>query len=115
MKIIDADEQFFADHPDRQSHIRLPRMVPLVNSQRAVQMVQEENGAFWSLGEHDKARRRILLWRVPPDRWHLIPNHDGRTTPIMKIPFLVYSDETIEDRDDILLPILNEIMKGAAA
>jgi len=33
----------------------------------------------------------------------------------MKIPFLAFSDETIEDRDDILLPIIEEIMLDAYA
>lgn len=114
MRVIDADEQFFKDHPDRQIRIRLPKKVPALTRQRGVRMVDEEEGAFWSLGEHDKSRRRLLLWKVPKDRWGAIPNHDGKTTPIMKVPFLAYSDETIEDRDDILMPILHEIMGGAS-
>lgn len=112
---IDADEQFFLAHPDRQAHIRLPRLLPTIDKSRAVRMVDECQGEFWSLGEHDKKRRRILLWRVPSDRWKLIPNHDGKTQPIMKVPFLAYSDETIEDTDAVLLPILEEIMQGATA
>jgi hypothetical protein len=32
----------------------------------------------------------------------------------MKIPFLLFADETVEDRDDVLLPILSEIMQTAA-
>ena len=32
----------------------------------------------------------------------------------MKIPFLVFADEEIADRDDILLPIIHEIMVNAA-
>lgn len=112
---IDSDEQFFLAHPDRQAHIRLPRMVSAIDKARRVRMVEECQGEFWSLGEHDKKRRRILLWRVPSDRWHLIPNHDGKTQPIMKLPLLAYSDETIEDTDEVLVPILDEIMKGELA
>ena len=113
MKVVDNDEQFFRDHPDRQTRIRVPRMTPMLTPQRSVRMVPECEHEFWSLGEHERQRRRIILWKVPSDRWNLIPNHDGKTVPIMKIPFLAYGDETIEDRDDILLPILAEIMQGA--
>lgn len=109
---IDADEQFFLAHPDRQAHIRLPKIVSMIDAQRRVAMVPEMQGEFWSLGEHDRKRRRVLLWRVPSDRWQLIPNHDGVTQPIMKVPFLAYSDETIEDTDEVLLPILEQIMEG---
>lgn len=114
MKVIDADEQFFIAHPDRQTHIRAPRKMPAINAQRRVRMVDEYEGEFWSLGDHERSRRRIILWKVPSDRWSLIPNHDGKTVPIMKVPFIAFADETIEDRDDILLPILEEIMLGAA-
>ena len=114
MRVIDTDEQFFKDHPDRQAHIRSPKKVPAIDGQRAVRLGDEMEGEFWSLGDHDRKRRRVLLWKVPQDRWPSIPNHDGKTVPIMKIPFLAYSDETIEDQDDILLPILHEVMQGAS-
>lgn len=114
MRLVDPDEQFFTDHPDRQAHIRPPGKVRVIDRQRAARITDECAGEFWSLGEHEKSRRRIILWRVPPDRWSLIPNHDGKTVPIMKIPFLAFADETIESRDDILLPILDEIMRKAA-
>lgn len=112
VKVIDPDEQFFSQHPDRQARIRLPRKVPTLTPQRAVRMVDECEGEFWSLGEHNKQRRRIILWRVPKDRWHAIPNHDGKTTPVMKIPFLSFADEAIEDADATLLPIIDEIMRS---
>jgi hypothetical protein len=32
---------------------------------------------------------------------------------ILKIPFLLFGDETVEDRDSILLPILHELMEQA--
>lgn len=92
-----SDKAFFAQHPDRQAHIRLPYQ-------------GEEHGAFWSLGDHNRARRRILLWRVPRDN----PHYSRLREPILKLPMLSYADETIEDRDDILLPIIHSIMSEAA-
>jgi hypothetical protein len=32
---------------------------------------------------------------------------------LMPIPFLLFSTETVEDRDDVLLPIVHEIMLDA--
>ena len=91
-----ADAQFFADHPDRQARIR-----------RAYD--DECNGEFWSLGPHDRNRRRIVLWRVPADN----PYFDPLKPQLLKIPFIAYADETIEDRDDVLLPIIHDIMRNA--
>ena len=51
-------------------------------------------------------RRRILLWRVPKQS----PYYDKIHQPLLKIPFLAFADETIEDTDDVLLPIIEGIM-----
>jgi hypothetical protein len=70
-------------------------------------MVDECELEFLSLGQHDRDRRRILLVRT---------DHRGNPLPdnkVLKIPFLAFSDETIEDRDDILLPICFSIMAEA--
>ena len=91
-----SDRAFFKEHPDRQAHIRLP-------------YEQESAGEFWSLGDHNRTRRRILLWRVPKGN----PYYHPEKAPFLKIPFLAFSDETIEDNDVILLPIIDEIMEGA--
>lgn len=104
------DEQFFAQHPDRQAHIRKPTFQPVRDSQRAVRYLDEEELAFRSLGPHSKERRRILLYRVPKDN----PMFDPHKQQILKIPFLTFADETIEDRDDILLPMIHRIMMDAA-
>ena len=89
------DIQFFSQHRDRKAHIRSP------DGKEAI-------GEFWSLGPHDASRRRFLLWRVP----------DGhpmkRTFPFLKIPFLAFTDETMEDDDKVLLPLIDEIMRDAA-
>lgn len=93
-----GDKQFFLQHPDRQAHIRLPYQGEL-------------SGEFWSLGDHNRARRRILLWKVPRDN----PYWQKLQEPILKVPFLAYSDETLEDRDDVLLPLIDTIMRDAIA
>ena len=106
--IEDIDAQFFEQHPDRQARIRLPGgPAPYRDKQRSVHMLSESELQFRSLGPHDKSRRRILVWRTPA-------GHPTHPNTLLKIPFLAFADETIEDRDDILLPILNEIMKQAA-
>lgn len=104
----DDDKRFFAQHPDRQAHIREPKMVLEVDKQRATRYVPECDWEFTTLGPHKKGRRRIMLWRVPATN----PYYDPDKRPLLKIPFLAFSDETIEDRDDILLPILHEIMES---
>ena len=93
-----SDKNFFREHPDRKAHIRLPYH-------------GESAGEFWSLGDHNRTRRRIILWRVPRDN----PHWKVTKEPILKIPMLLYADETVEDRDDILLPIIDQIMRDAAA
>lgn len=89
-----SDKNFFRQHPDRLCHIRLP-------------FQGEAAGEFWTLGDHNRTRRRILLCRA---------DANGRKLPdgkILKIPFLAFSDETLEDRDDILLPLVQQIMQDA--
>ena len=88
-----SDRDFFHRNPDRQAHIRLP-------------FENENAGEFWSLGDHNRARRRILLWRVPKQS----PYYDSVHRPLLKIPFLLFSDENVEDTDDMLLPIIEAIM-----
>ena len=105
----DPDSQWFGQHPDRQSHIRNPIKILVTDKQRGTRYVEENEGEFWSLGDHNKDRRRILLWKVPPTN----PFYDPKKPAILKVPFLLFSDETCEDRDDILLPILHEIMLNA--
>ncbi len=107
------DVRFFFQHPDRQAHIREPEKAQevVIDKQRAALYVDEMEREFCSLGDHKKDRRRILLYRVPSDN----PHYDPQRPQIMKIPFLLFSDETVEDRDDILLPILHEIMKSSRA
>ena len=92
-----SDKAFFEQHPERQAHIRLPYK-------------GESEGEFWSLGEHNRARRRILLWRVPANN----PHYKEGEQPVLKIPFLAFADETLDDTDEILLPIVETIMSEAA-
>lgn len=104
------DEQFFAQHPDRRAHIRLPELQQHIDKQRAVRWLDECELQFRSLGPHDKSRRRIIAWRVPPGN----PFYDPARPQILVIPMLAFADEAIVDEDSVLLPIVHEIMLGAA-
>jgi hypothetical protein len=95
------DEAWFAEHPDRKIRIRLP------GKGRAPDKTESEE-EFRSLGSHARSRRRIIVATVNP----VSAAYFGMKH--MKIPFLLFADETVEDRDDVLLPILNEIMRNAA-
>lgn len=103
------DIRFFFQHPDRKAHIRAPKMAPEIDEARAAHMVGELEREFRTLGPHKRDRRRVILWRVPEDN----PFYDPRKPSILKIPFLLFGDETVEDTDAILLLILHEIMIGA--
>ncbi len=91
----DNDAQFFRAFPTRKTHIR-------------VAYKGENEMEFRTLGEHDRDRRRVILTRVTDIG---LPIPDGK---VLKIPFLAFADETIEDDDKVLLPILREIMRDAA-
>lgn len=105
----DPDAQFFVDHPDRKTHIREP-WPTLHHDARShqVRYLDECEMEFRSLGDHKKDRRRIILTRVNVMG---VPLENNR---VLKIPLLLYADETVEDRDDILLPIIDGIMRDAA-
>ena len=87
-----SDRDFFHKYPERHAHIRLP-------------FHDECSGEFWSLGDHQRTRRRILLWRVPKQS----PYYDAVHRPLLKIPFLGFADVNSEDTDEILLPIIEGI------
>ncbi len=91
-----SDARFFSQYRDRKTHIRKP-------------YIGEHEAEFQTLGYHERDRRRILLTRVDCERKPLPDNK------VLKVPFLAFADETIEDRDDILLPISEEIMQSAKA
>jgi hypothetical protein len=101
--MLDEDVQFFTDHPDRRARIRSPGKEPFRDQQRSVRYLDEMELQYRSLGSHDVKRRRVIAYRLPADH-PVAPNH------ILKIPFLLFSDETVEDRDDVLLRILQELM-----
>lgn len=97
--MIDPDITFFQQHKDRQARIRFP------------EPYNEMHREFNSLGDHPAHRRRVLVWRVPEgNRWF-----DKLKQPLLKIPFLAFADETIEDTDEIVLPIIHQIMVEAQA
>lgn len=105
------DKQFFNTFPMRQARIRRPERRIYRNKQRAVQYADELETQFRSLGEHDRKRRWIIVWRLPPDN----PYYDPDRPQLLPIPFLAFADETIADEDHILLPIIHEIMMQQAS
>ena len=94
---MNDDITWFKDHRDRNARIRVPAL-------------GEFTMEWMKLGMHHESRRRVLVWRVPkknPMR-HLVP--DG----LMRIPFLPFADESIEDDDKTILAILDDLMKNTA-
>lgn len=108
--MIDQDAQFFVLHPDRYSRIRLPGKEIGIDRQRRTQVIDEADREFRSLGGHEKSRRRILVWRMPETH----PLYDDKKAVVLKIPYLLFSDETVEDRDDVLLPLIDAVMRESA-
>jgi hypothetical protein len=87
------DTRFFATHRGRQARIRMP-------------FGNEAEDDYRQLGPHDPARRRMLVWKVPQDG-----PFPGR---LISVPIVAGFDESIEDDDATLLPMLHEIMSDAA-
>jgi hypothetical protein len=108
MATNDPDVQFFTDHPDRKYRIRSPLKQMVIDRQRGSHVIDECEREFRSLGDHRRDRRRIILCRV---------DHRGVPLPegkILKIPFLLFADETVEDDDRTLAPIVFEMMNERA-
>jgi len=105
------DETFFQLFPDRNYHIRKPVKEITIDKQRAAHFGDECEAEFRTLGPHPKNRRLIILYRVPRDN----PYYDPQKRPLLKIPFLLFADETVEDTDEVLAPILHGIMEDARA
>ena len=91
---LDPDGNFFRQHSDRQTLIRMP-------------FGDEADDDFASLGPHARERRRIIVYKVPL-------NNEIAPGKLLKIPFLAFGDETIENDDAVLLPFVHEIMGNAA-
>jgi len=100
---VDQDAKFFTDHPTRKARIRVPGRQTHIDKQRSVRYLSENEMQFRSLGPHDQSRRRIIVYKLPADH----PSHPNH---LLKIPFLLFSDETVEDEDRVLLPIVHELM-----
>lgn len=104
-----TDEEFFAAFSDRQVRIRKPELVQHRDQQRSVRYLDECELEFRSLGGHDRNRRRIIVWRVPEGN----PWYDPAQRKLLKVPILLFSDESVEDSDAVVLPILYEVMSNA--
>ena len=90
-----ADRVFFKEHTDRKLRIREPIGV-------------EYQREFRGFGMHEENRRRVIVSRVAPS---MAKRHN---IDFMRIPFLLFADETVEDTDEVLRPILDQIMREAA-
>lgn len=104
-----TDEEFFTIYPDRNYHIRKPVKEIVIDKQRAARVEDECLAEFLALGPHNADRRRLILYRIPPDN----PWYDPLKPKILKVPMLAFADETIEDDDATLAPILHGIMEDA--
>ena len=89
------DRMFFGEHRDRKLRIRPP--VP-----------GEYTNEFRQFGMHEEGRRRVIVQRLPAG---VAKRHN---IDFMRVPFLLFSDETVEDTDAVLGPILDEMMRDAA-
>lgn len=87
------DATWFRSFPLRQARIREP-------------IGREAESEFETLGPHDRKRRRIIVWRAPADS-----PMPGRLIPL---PFLLFADETVENEDRFLMPVIAEMMSNAA-
>jgi hypothetical protein len=87
MTRMTEDEVFFKTHPRRFFRIRDPRDD------------REFSREFSTLGDHQIDRRAVIVVRT--------------FTGIIHIPFLKFADESIEDSDAVLKPIVDEMMGEA--
>jgi hypothetical protein len=85
------DVRWFMKHRHRCSRIR------------ASEKGEAEND-FLRLGDHDRERRRMIILRIPDG-----PHHGA----LIWMPVVLYSDETVENTDEVLMPIVHEFMQEA--
>ncbi len=100
----DTDAQFFLEHPNRKFRIRTPLKEMVIDKQRGSHVVDECEHDFRSLGDHRRDRRRIVLCRA---------DHRGNPLPdgkILKLPILLFADESVEDDDRVLAPLVFQLM-----
>lgn len=98
-----SDVDFFTANPTRQARLRKPVLQPVKDNQRAVRYQDEFAREFWQLGSHKRDRRRVVVLKT---------EHQGKQT-LLPIPFLLNDGEVLEDTDDVLLPLVAEIMSAA--
>jgi hypothetical protein len=89
------DRVFFKEHRDRKLRIREP-------------IGEEYRNEFRGFGMHEEHRRRVIVSRVSPS---MAKRHN---VDFLRVAFLLFADETVEDTDEVLEPILRQIMSDAA-
>jgi len=99
-----SDEAWFREHPDRNFRIRAPKDA------------REFAYEFSSIGadNYPRERRAVIAMRSFTAGDEKMFGRPGGLLPrIMQIPFLKFADETIEDNDKTLAPIVREMMGQA--
>lgn len=90
-----ADKLFFNLNRDRNLRLRRP-------------IDDEYQREYRQFGLHEERRRRVIVARVP---YHMMQRHN---IDFIRVPFVMFADETVEDTDAVLAPILDEMMRDAA-
>ncbi len=93
---MNTDVRWFRQRTRRNYRIRQPTEM-------------EFDASFKQLGDHQVDRRRVIVWRVPSGNAGRRMVADG----LMRIPFLLRSDESVDDSDEACERIMREIMKAA--
>jgi hypothetical protein len=90
-----ADRIWFKEHPARKMRLRPP-------------IDDEYETEFRGFGMHAKDRRRIIVFRISTGA--------GRrhNVDFARVAFLLFADETVEDTDEIIGPILGQLMREAS-
>ena len=91
-----ADRVWFAAHSGRKLRIRPP-------------IGDEYREIFRTFGMHEEGRRRVIVCRLPG--WQMRRHN----VDFARVAMLLYADETVEDTDEVLAPILDELMREAVA
>lgn len=104
------DVEFFSNNPLRNARLRLPGKAPFKDKQRAVRYLDEFELEYRSLGRHDPKQRRVIVWRLPSDHSAFDPEHPQ----LLPIPYVLMEGEELTDTDEVLLPVLHQIMSEQA-
>lgn len=103
------DTDWFNANPLRQARIRHPEKRLAKDRQRAVRYTDEFAAEFAQLSPHRQSARRVIVWRIPPDN----PAYDPDRPQLIPIPYILLEGEEVVDTDEVLLPLVDQIMRGS--